>query len=276
MGMGQCHARATYPWERDQIPIVQETGCVCPTAVLDGCGVSCPLRYSISGLSSPYWVAILTMLFWPTHVWYCKPYNKFQLNICILRSVVNIFCYKLKYTFPVLLLIFHPYYDSITCTRFACYILWLAYLTLCSFLFHRLHPLERVEDVEAFYFERVETLRETFGVLLLLYSVISTKVYFYFLLLHSVVSVWYSYLNSVNIHEIKNSHCGEYKGGCVMGCYTMYFDTLLPSSVLDCIYSLCMYECDWSYEFLLLFCLSAMRVWSIEYNNLLCMLVMSW
>lgn len=39
----------------------------------------------------------------------------------------------------------------------------------------RLHPLERVEDVEAFYFERVETLRETFGVLLLLYSVISTK-----------------------------------------------------------------------------------------------------
>jgi len=56
--------------------------------------------------------------------------------------------------------------------------------------------------VEAFYFERVETLRETFGVLLLLYSVISTKVYFYFLLLHFVVSVQYSYLNSVNIHEI--------------------------------------------------------------------------
>lgn len=39
----------------------------------------------------------------------------------------------------------------------------------------RLLPLERVEEVEAFYFERIETLRETFGVLLLLYSVISTK-----------------------------------------------------------------------------------------------------
>ncbi|KAJ4440013.1 hypothetical protein ANN_08144, partial [Periplaneta americana] len=39
----------------------------------------------------------------------------------------------------------------------------------------RLLPLERIEEVEAFYFERIETLRETFGVLLLLYSVISTK-----------------------------------------------------------------------------------------------------
>ncbi|KAJ9600934.1 hypothetical protein L9F63_000881 [Diploptera punctata] len=39
----------------------------------------------------------------------------------------------------------------------------------------RLLSLERVQDVEAFYFERIETLRETFGVLLLLYSVISTK-----------------------------------------------------------------------------------------------------
>ena len=161
-----------------------------------------------TGIRSLDFPAHTELLYWPCYpssrVWCRKPYNEFQLNFCNLRSIVNIFGYKLKYTFPFFfcLLIFRPSYDTITCTYFARYILWRAYLTLSSFLFHRLHPLERVEDVEAFYFERVETLRETFGVLLLLYSVISTKVYFYFLLLHFVVSVQYSYLNSVNIHEI--------------------------------------------------------------------------
>jgi len=169
-----------YPREWDQVPIVQETVWVGPMASLDGCGKSCLHRYLFPGLSSFYWIAILTVLSQPTRVWCCKPYNEFKLNFCSLRSIVNVFGFKLKYTFPILLLIFHSHCDGITRTRFACYVLWQAYLTLSSFLFHRLHPLERVEDVEAFYFERVETLRETFGVLLLLYSVISTKVCFLF------------------------------------------------------------------------------------------------
>ena len=39
---------------------------------------------------------------------------------------------------------------------------------------------ESSEEVEAFYLERIDMLRETFGVLLFLYSVICTKVMLFY------------------------------------------------------------------------------------------------